>query len=198
MARLQPISRQIDLAIAGVQQEVSRAIIATVRREHLKIMEADPRPTSFTRIIDGVRGAPLEQVKRIAVFEYPRLDVVAQFALETLFDKSPVLTGDYRNAHTLFLDGVAVHNLQGWRPGSVVVISNFLPYSRKVEIGKMKMRVPGTDHVYQQAEQIVRARFGNLANVRFTYTGIIGGAVAKGKAGGKSINRYPALVISER
>jgi len=198
MARLKPISQQFDIAIKGTMEEVHKAIVATAAREHGKIMKAEPRPASFTRTVDGIRGAPLEQVKRIVVFEYHRLAEVAQFAMETLFARSPVKSGDYRRSHTLFLNGVAVANLKGYKPGDRMAIANSVPYSRKIEAGKMKMRVSGTDHVYQQAEQIVRRRYGNIANVRFTYQGIVGGARATGKAAGRSGGRYPALIITER
>ena len=62
----------------------------------------------------------------------------------------------------------------------------------------MIMRVPGSDHVYEQAQFLLNQRFGNQAKVRFTYRGLAGGSVLTGKAHGKSELRYPALVISER
>lgn len=200
MARLQSISQQFRVARLSTAEATHRAIVALAKREHGRVMTTDPRPGGFTRYVDGRKGAREEAVKPtgVIVYEYQRLDLVVQLAMETLFEKSPVLSGEYRNRHTIFLNGQPVTNLAGWKPGDEVAISNYLPYARKIEMGKMKMRVPGTDHVYAQAAQIVKARYGNVASVRFTYRGISGGAVIGGRPGNTSEARFPALVIKER
>jgi len=197
MARLKGVASQFEIAMAATLEQTHQILVETARREHAKIMADDPRPGAFRRWVDGVQGASEAAVKPFGVIEYQyqRLDLVVQFALETLFDLSPVLSGDYRLAHTLFLNDLAVPNLRDWKPGDVVGIVNFLPYARVIEHGKMKMRVTGTDRVYAQAERIVLRRFGNLAKTRFTYRGIIDGVAAEGTS---SDVRYPALIISER
>jgi hypothetical protein len=207
MARLQTgaLFRRVEEATLERTHEV---LVVTAKREHAKIMRTDPRPGAFRRFVDETEGAPEERVRPFGVIEYvySRLDVVAQFAMEVLFDLSPVLSGEYRNAHSLFLNGAAVPNLKGWKSGDEVVILNPLPYARKIERGAMKMRVPGTDHVYQQAEQIVRRRYGNLANVRFTYRSPVmayqpagtRGAAQSRVGGAERTSRVPALSILER
>lgn len=200
MARLQSVSAQFRVARLATAEATQRAIVALAKREHGKVLAADPKPGGFRRYVDGRRGAPEEAVKPLGVilYEYQRLDLVVQFAMETLFDKSPVLSGAYRTGHTIFLNGAPVPDLAQWKSGDEVAISNYLPYARKIEAGKMTMRVPGTDHVYAQAAQIVNARYGNVAKVRFTYRGITGGGIVGGAAGNKSGARFPALVITER
>lgn len=197
MARAQSISESFKIAQQGTLEETRKIIARVAKREHARVMETDPRPVSFTRFVDGRKGAPEETVKAngVITYLYPRLDIVAQTAMETLFDRSPVLSGEYRNAHTLFLNGVAVTNLRDWRPGDEVSISNPLPYARKIEVGSMKMRVPGSARVYQEAVSIVNRRFGNLAKVLFTYRAVVGG-----KQGGSSKRelRFPVLLITER
>lgn len=197
MARAQSIAQSFKIAQQGTLEATRKLIVAVAKRAHGFVMETDPRPTSFTRYVDGKKGAIEETVKPTGVitYLYPRIDMVAQFAMETLFDKSPVLSGAYRNAHTMFLNGRAVTNLKDWQPGDEVSISNPLPYSRKIEVGSMIMRVPGTDRVYQQAVSIVNSRFGNQAKVVFTYRAVIGGKQA---GSSKRELRYPVLVISER
>lgn len=189
MARIRSISVQFDAAIAAALLQTQADIAAFARREHAKVMKAEPRPTSFRRFVDGREGAAEETVQRFGVIEYhyQRLGEIVQFAMDTLFALSPVLSGDYRRAHTLFVGGVAVSDLKTWRPesGEEVYIANPLPYARKIELGKMKMRVPGTEHVYAQAQQILRRRFGNLAAIKFTFLSVADGAVysAGDKAG---------------
>lgn len=199
MSRLRGTAASFQIAIQATREATQRALVETAKREHAKIMGADPRPSTFRRFVDGTEGAREEAVKAFGViqYDYVRLDAVVQFAMEILFDRSPVLSGEYRLAHTLFVDDVAVPNLENWRPGQTIVISNFVPYARKIELGKMKMRVSGTSQVYEQAERIVRRRFGNMARVYFTYRGIVGGGIIHGKAAGESGLRYPALVIRE-
>lgn len=163
-------------AVAACQQDLA----AFAKREHGKVMKATPRPTAFRRTVDGRLGAAEETVKPYGVIEYhyQRLGEVVQFAMDTLFALSPVREGDYRRAHTLFVGGVAVRDLKSWQPGpnDEIYIVNPLPYARKIELGKMKMRVPGSDRVYSQAAQIVRRRYGNLAAVKFTYQTVADGA----------------------
>jgi hypothetical protein len=180
MARIRSTAVQFDAAILATLGVVQKDIAAFARREHAKVMKADPKPTSFRRFVDGVEGAPEERVKQFGVIEYhyQRLGEIVQFAMDTLFALSPVQSGDYRRAHTLFVGGAAVPSLKGWRPesGEEIYILNPLPYARKIEMGKMKMRVSGTDKVYQQAAQILKRRFGNLAAIKFTYRAVSNGA----------------------
>lgn len=167
------------IAAKGTAEEVRKALIATAKREHARIMSTEPKPQRFSRTVDGIAGAREEQVKAggIIRYRYHRLEQIVQFALETLFDLSPVLSGEYRNAHSLFVNGVAGTNLADWDGTGEVVITNPLPYSRKIEVGKMTMRVPGSDRVYQQAAQVVKRRYGNQASVEFTFRGIVGGSM---------------------
>lgn len=197
MARTAGIGQQFRIATQATLEETRKQLVKVAKREHARVMETDPRPTTFQRFVDGRLGAVEESVKGNGVihYVYPRLDIVAQFAMETLFDRSPVLSGEYRNAHQLFLNGTAVPNLKGWKSGDEVSISNPLPYSRKIEVGAMTMRVPGTSRVYQEAAKIVQGRFGNLAGITFTFRAVVGGAVRGSKA--RDL-RYPVLIITER
>lgn len=192
--------RLFVVAAKGTREEIQKQLVATAKREHAKIMQDEPRPSRFVRTVDGVRGAREEQVKPdgTIIYVYARLDEVVQAALELLFELSPVLSGDYRMNHRLFVDGVETRNLAGWDGQGEILISNSMPYSRKIELGKMTMRVPGTDHVYEQAEFDLKQRFGNQARIRFTYRGQAGGAILTGKDHSKAEYRYPALEIAER
>lgn len=219
MARLQPIHEMFNLAIKGTEAQIQKAVSNFAKKEHARVMGTPPKPSNFTQTIDGRLGAPIDSIKfnGVAVFRYARLDIVVRAAFLALIDKSPILTGEYIRGHTLFMDGVAVLSgapggipnanaswFQGWRPGMELVIANSVPYSRKIEIGSMTMSVPGTDHVYEQAQQVLQRRYGNVANIRFTFRGVVGGhnaglssARAKNKSRGDN-NRFPALVIREK
>lgn len=180
--------------------ETQKAHVALAKREHARVMQAAPKPARFVRTVDGVRGAREEAVKVGGVirYNYDRLDEVVRFAMDTLFDLSPVLSGRYRQSHTLFIGGAAATNLADWDGVSEIVISNPMPYSRKIELGVMTMRVPGSSQVYEQAEQIVRRRYGNAASVQVFYQGILGKITTSGRKANNPDNRYPALRIRSR
>jgi hypothetical protein len=200
MARVESSSAMFRVAAQKTVEATQAVLVKVAKREHAKVMTTSPRPVSFKRFVDGRAGALEESVKPNGVifYQYPRLDLVAQYAMEVLFQLSPVLTGRYRISHTLFLNGTAVKNLKDLKAGDEVTISNPQPYSRKIEVGAMQMRVPGTDHVYEQAKRKVQARYGNIAAVQFTFRGFVPGAVLPGRAGNKADLRYPVLILSER
>lgn len=203
------IRRTFQVAAQKTIEATRATHIMLAKREHGRVMNDDPRPTSFQRYVDGRVGAPEESVRPggVIVYRYPRLELVAQFALETLFELSPVLSGEYRMGHRLFLNGKEVASLAAYKSGDEVAVTNYLPYARKIEIGKMTMRVSGSSRVYAQARRRVMARFGNVASVDFTFRGLIGTASgagtlvnptkAKGRAHNKSELRYPVLIIRE-
>lgn len=196
-----PGTAVFDDVIRATKALTQKALVETAHREHRRVLHRDPKPGRWRQYVDGVEGAPFERARSngVITIDYQRLDIVAKFALETLFDLSPVDSGDYRMAHHLFIDDTAVANLADWESDQEVSIINFLPYARKIELGAptMIMRVPGTDHVYQQAEQIVARRFGNIASIRFTYRAVVNSTLISGRAGNKSALRYPALVLND-
>lgn len=182
MARLQSTATFFNIAIQETAEATHQAIVDTAKREHGKILDANGRRLPFTRFVDGVKGAPEEAVKSRGViqYDYHRLEEVVAFAMQTLFDFSPVLLDVYRRSHILLVDGVEARNLENWQPGQEVVITNTVPYTRKIEQGRMKMRVPGTDHVYERASIAVNRRYGNVAQTKFTYRSAILPYVAGG------------------
>lgn len=194
--KIRNVSSQFATAIRGTQDEVRKWMVATAKREHMKVMNTEPRPGYFKRIVDGVEGAPEESVSfgGYILYNYPRLTLVAEYALEVLRDLSPIDSGQYYANHTLLLNGNPVEHLDAWEPGDDAIIINPLPYARKIEVGAMTMRISGTDYVYAQAARRVRARFGNFANVQFTFRPW-SGKLLHGPT--KADMRYPVLIITE-
>jgi len=145
----------------------------------------------------------------------PPMDEVVQFCLETLREKSPVGTapedehpGLYRDSHLIFLNGGVVKDVLGWKRGDTIHVSNPVPYARKIETGRMKMSLPA--HVYEQTEQIARARFGNQVSVRLVFMPVRFSGIAawasfsklsragNAKARRDWLVRQPALLITSR
>jgi hypothetical protein len=163
------VDAQVDAVKKQVAALTRTQIIATAKAENTKIMQSDPHPAGFVRHVDGVEGAPEESVKDggVIVYDYDRLDLVVEFALDTLRQLSPVDKGDYVRSHTIFVDGKPVEDLKGWHEGQKIAIANTVPYARKIEVGGKKYRTH--PHVYEHAAVTVNRRFGNVASVSFGY-----------------------------
>lgn len=198
MARILATSAAFEVAGARTLAATQARLVAVAKARHAAVMAAPPRPQAFRRYVDGRAGAPEEAVRPhgVIVYEYPRIALVGQFALETLRKLSPVRSGDYKESHIPFLNGEAIPDgeMKNWRPGDELSIANVMPYARKIEVGGMKMRVPGTDHVYGQAHRIVRGRYGNLCRIEFTFR-IINWQDLDINSADK---RFPTLIIRER
>jgi hypothetical protein len=110
------------------------------------------------------------------------MTTIVDFALATLRAASPVGSGGdkhpglYRDSHLVFIDGHVVKDASGWQPGQQVNISNPVPYSRKIESGRMKLSVP--NHVYEDAALIVAGQYGNSVAVKFVFMPVRFGDIA--------------------
>jgi len=152
-------------------------------------------------------------MKQRIVYKSFSMAPVAGFAMETLRKGSPIGSGDdphiglYRAGHMMFLNGHVVEDASAWKPGDELEISNPVPYSRLIEVGILRMRVPGTDHVYQRAEQVIAAKYGDVVSVKFRFMPIrFTSAVARARFGriegrdratsAKALKRQPALIIT--
>jgi len=173
----QAIAETIRILKQDTVAATKALLVQTAKAEHAAVVREQPAPQGFIRFVDGRQGAVEESVRPdgVIIYRYRRLDEVVQFAMETLFDLSPVLSGEYRNSHVLFVNGIEASNLAKLAEGDEISIMNVLPYSRKIEFGKMQMRVPGTSKVYQSARRAIEGRFGNTVSVSFTYRAFLGG-----------------------
>jgi hypothetical protein len=151
------------------------------------------------------------------IYSYLYMTEIVDFALATLRAASPVgSTGDkhpglYRDSHTIFIDGHVVADASSWQSGQQINIANPVPYSRKIESGRMKLSVP--NHVYEDAALIVAGRYGNQVAVKFVFMPVRFGDIASYAAFSKQIRpgrklsdkarrdwlvRQPALQITAR
>lgn len=211
------LSGQFDRAKGRALVAVQQRLVAVAKARHAAVMQREPRPSTFLRLVDGHRGALEETVKAAGVIVYlydriqigferdprqtiSRLQRIVDAAIETLRAHSPVGTGrdhhpgQYRDSHKLYVNGRVARDVSGWRPGDEIRIVNALVYSRNIEVGRMQMRISGTDHVYEQSRQVILSLYGDQVDVTFTFTNIEDDRVSRnrGKAGG---NRFPSLVI---
>lgn len=207
-----------DQAKRAALDAAQRKFVAAVEAENRKVVEAF-HPSRVDRGVDGSASAPITLGSRRIVYRYAYMGEIVAFALQVLRDKSPVGSGSdphpglYRDSHRIFLNGHAVDDVSSWRPGDQINISTPVPYARKIEIGAMKLSLPG--HVYEDATQIVAARFGNQASIKFTFMPVGFGDIASyaaflrqergGRRGDRStlrrqdrLTRQPSMEITSR
>lgn len=181
VVRHDPTLKSWDAAIQATKDLVRFGIAELAIQEHLKIMGADPRPLQHTIHVDGVKGASEKSVKPngVIVYDYNRLDIIAADALDLLRRNSPVKSGRYVQGHRLFINQKPVENLKGWKPGDEVSISNTVPYSRVIEVGRRGQKVVKFSmppKIYFRVAQALRNEYRDTADIQFTFRAVLNGA----------------------
>ena len=213
--KIEPIAKDIDLAINEMLSPVARSK-AFAEYARGAIEEADqanqhilgripPRKT----FVDGREGSSLESInpdRGTIVAEWELMTDVLRWIAATLEERSPVLSGNYKRNHILFADGQPVPRGAQIPEADEYRFSNLVPYARRIEIGKTKagrafvVQVP--NRIYERTAQDAKARFGNMAEIFFTYRGVVGGGQVKagtaGRAHNKSDVRFPTIYLRAR
>jgi hypothetical protein len=157
--------------------------IAEVDQANRRILGRSAPPTVT---VDGRAGVGLGQVNLahgVIVADWALVGDVLAWIGETLRQRSPVLSGRYRDSHTLFADGVEVEIGGAVPQASEYVFLNPLPYARKIEIGTTRsgrafvIQVP--NRIYERTAADAQARFGNVANIKDSYRAPFAGAILK-------------------
>jgi hypothetical protein len=166
-------------------------IVAADEQNRLALGTAPPK----TVTVDGRQGAPLESVnpdRGVIVAEWRLVGDVLIWIMATLKQRSPVISGKYRDSHTLFADGAETD--AGNAPlAEEYTFLNPVPYSRKIEFGKTEsgrdfvIQVP--NRIYERTASDAKARFGNIAKIRFSYQSSVG-------SGKRRDDRVPAIVVT--
>lgn len=177
---VEPISDFIELAVSDMlsPRAQSRAV-ADFARERLgeaqqinqRVLGRVPPHQTF---VDGRTGAALESVKPnggVIVFEFELVSDLIKTVLAALRDASPVVSGDYRNGHTAFINGAQVTEIPATlSPTDEILIANPVPYARRIEIGVTKSGRPFVvqmaPRIYQRVAAAMQARFGNIAKIK--------------------------------
>ncbi len=200
-------AKELTLATAGLTgPEAQRTLATFARKERDKVIAAkrarsgsDPK---YITAVNGNVGALEDSVKLPGPIVYLFDDggEIAEYLLEFLKARAPKDSGRYASRFRYIQNGSYVSARQ-LKSGVEFHITNPEPYSRKIEVGAMKMRVP--PHIFEDAAQAARKRFGNTARFRVVYLELTNGYVLKGRGRrrrGKSREgermRYPAILVT--
>lgn len=194
MARVNPVARDIDLMIDEVMspKEIS-ARFAMVAGEMIEETREGNRLElgyypDMEVYVDGREGAALTSVRPngtiSAVFDV--VEGMLEWIGHELVQMSPVLTGEYARSHLLFVDGVERDPMapmpMDFQEAAFV---NEQPYSRKIERG-LSGQAP--DGVYEAIAAVAKKRFGNVAQIRYSFRSLTG----------EHTDRQPAIIVRPR
>lgn len=223
--KLDPIALDIQVILDGELSPAARsAALAGFAREELQNAEAQNaaalghRPGHET-YVDSAKSddSRLDAVRPdgVIVFEFTLLDELLAFISEQLVKHSPVgKAGDkrpghpglYMSSHILLADGVEVEPGASPPPAGVYTFVNSTPYARKIERGLSDQH----SAVYEGVADLAKARFDNIAKIRFSFVSLLAGGVHEWaqttKSGGKRrgakrtdwLTRQPAIQVTPR
>lgn len=202
MARLKPREAAIRLRETLTGEPRRQRFISFARQAIAEASAINDRATGqrvgHITVVDGRRGAPVEAVRAggviVALFAIHAAAI--DFTWATLaglspVDQNPKTVDDivYRERHLLLVNGEERDAPVSVEPDDVVTFVNLLPYARKIEAGWSKRQAP--DGVYEAAAAIVKARFGNIVDVRFGYGSFLGATASRD-------TRYPFIELSPK
>jgi hypothetical protein len=185
-ARVQPIRRDLDVAIASwlgpearadMLVQEARIIFAETDAHNAAALGQDlPKET----IVDGIRGAAIERVRPdgVIVRTYDVLPIAFMQIGQLLWAHSPVKSGTYQRSHRLLADGEEIAEVrEGWTlPSLPQGVREFwfaptVDYARPLERGWSKQ---APDGVYQVVGAMAKTAFGKFAKISFGYRSIAG------------------------
>lgn len=183
-----PFARSITAFVDNLGPAATQLVQREAARVVRETRAASPIPPAYRiniggkseQILDGeLPVLPLRPSDNVNLFFDHRREVAEQVWL-ILLRNSPHVSGDYKQAFTLFVDNreVGTPNLSSLKlivPGTRVEIINLAPYARRLEVGK---KADGSPFVVQVAPHIVersvaeaaKGIYRRLSDIFFTYT----------------------------
>nr|WP_314074423.1 hypothetical protein [uncultured Roseococcus sp.] len=127
----------IDRALPESRQRQIAADYARGIRDGL--ITSGRAPRNYSTFVDGREGAAEEMVRLeggLIRYEFTRLADAAQFALDYLQERSPVLTGDYKASWVVLVGGTPWRRPISEIPNDAdVTVTNDRPFHRLLELG---------------------------------------------------------------
>lgn len=199
MARLKPRDAVVQLRERLTGEPRRRQLVQLAQQAIEDATAINRRATGYDIghevYVDGRLGAAIESVKPggvvVALFAVhaAAIDFTA-FTLQRLspIDENPKTRDEivYHDRHRFLVNGEEREPPVSIEPDDVVTFVNLLPYARKIEKGWSKKQAP--DGVYEAAAAIVKARYGNIVDVRFSYGSFLGATASRD-------TRYPSISL---
>lgn len=128
--------------------------------------------------VDQARGAAIENAKpdSTIIFEFQLIETALVFIGQLLEKHSPVRSGRFRSSFMLFADGVEADPAKPPPAADEYAWINSQPYARKLERGLSPQAPEGVADV---VATLAKRRWGNIANIRFSFRAFPAGAVGR-------------------
>lgn len=190
---LQSLRRRVTVDWRELSKEQAKELLLrTARQGHERIMRDQAARAGVFPEWDAYANSPgntnLDSVRLPGpiVYRYRYRREIVLAALKALYAASPVQSGAYRNAHTLFVDGVPA-SPEAALTGREVAIANPLPYARRLEIGKTEsgrdFLVSVPNRIYERAAKKLAAQYRIAAQISFGYMTVPGSYAVRGRLG---------------
>jgi hypothetical protein len=203
---IEPLDLDFQVLIAEEFSPAARsARLADFARDQLAAAEAANEaalgfvPRHVT-VVDGQSGLSEDRVRPdgVIVYTFELLGDLFGWILDQLHAHAPVRSGRFRDSIQLFADGVLVDADGEIPPAREYVFLSPLPYARKIEgsgaRGPESRQAP--DGVFEAVAALAAQRFGNQAQIRFSFRAPLGDRLVSGKAGDEL--RVPAIIVTMR
>jgi hypothetical protein len=182
MARISTFAKDLQLATAGIAPEnIAVELAAFARSELSRAIQEGEGSERYDRYVNGRFGAAESTVVPpgpiLYVFRW--WNEIIEFALQSLVERSPEKSGKYKQSWFVMTPGGRVKNFGEIPLNADVILCNDKPYSRKIDVGHMRMSVP--PGVVEDVRKMVLSKFGNLVTVRRTMIPLPNGYVLKGR-----------------
>lgn len=165
---------------ANAKEDARKALVRIAKAGHQKIMAEQQVRSGYAPDFDfyanyqGNRNLDSVVLPGPIVYNYRYFREILDAALKLLRDASPVQSGLYRDSHTLYLNGAPITgSVPNIRAEDEIFVSNPVPYSRRLEVGRTKSGAPFVKQVgpniYERVRQKLIARFGKVASFSLIY-----------------------------
>lgn len=171
------VTNRINVSTLLPQAERGRLIAAAARGERDALIQAGRASTSYRTLVDGRDGAAEESIKPggVIIYRFNTLGQAAVFGLAYAVARSPRISGAYRRAWVVVVNGKEWRgDLNDIPPFAEVWIVNSAPYHRRIDTGGQRTIGRG---IAEATRQEVMRRYPNLTvGVSFlNLSGVIGG-----------------------
>lgn len=205
MAGFETFDRDIRLATAGLEQAAISAELAKFARSELSgaIARREASPV-YARFVNGRLGASEDEVEAPGpiLYVFSWWDQIIKVALDYLQQRSPKgPTGRYSKSFIVMVNGRIGTRGQQIQATDEVIVTNRLPYTRKIQVGAMKMSVP--PGIFDDARRHLHRHLGrDLVEVRVRFLNLPNPYILKNSQGTRRDRQagmpltYPALVMN--
>ncbi|UMM63096.1 hypothetical protein [Aristophania vespae] len=219
MGSFSMIARQIKTQVdATLSPAILSAHLASRALSELNaVIKSGEAPDYYDKFVDGRKGVPESSVKPdgIIVYRFNWLAPCLEYGLNYVKKRSPVDSGTFQDSWLAIVNGSICppDSFKDIPLDAEVMITNFQPYARKIEVGAMKT-ISASKGILTSTRSALRRRFRNLEITRAFITippGLIEGVPYVLKKRKTVRNRktkqitqvqqtmtYPALIITRR